>query len=397
MQQAITYRIGIDVAKNVFQAHAVRTEPGEPVALRKRLKRAQMAAFLAKLPPALIGMEACGSAHYWARVAQRHGHEVRLMPPTYVKAYVKRNKTDAIDAEAICEALSRPTMRFVPVKSEADQARVALHRIRASFVEKRTAAANQLRAELAEFGIVAGVGQRGLSDLLTLIETEAEPIAALPRELRLVLTELARQWRSCDQVVRRMDREIALGVRKSKRAMRLTFVPGIGPIGASVIDAMLPNPHVFKSGRQFAAFLGLTPREDSSGKTVRRGGITKKGDTYLRRVLVLGATAHLARVRRGQVKGVSAWVLRMAAPPQAQAGGGGACQQDGAHRLGDARQERELSCPDCSVGGCLKVRSLGFTKGMAAIPSPPPPPADSGERATVAPRGWLRGQGRRPG
>lgn len=316
MQQAITYRIGIDVAKNVFQAHAVRTEPGEPVALRKRLKRAQMAAFLAKLPPALIGMEACGSAHYWARVAQRHGHEVRLMPPTYVKAYVKRNKTDAIDAEAICEALSRPTMRFVPVKSEADQARVALHRIRASFVEKRTAAANQLRAELAEFGIVAGVGQRGLSDLLTLIETEAEPIAALPRELRLVLTELARQWRSCDQVVRRMDREIALGVRKSKRAMRLTFVPGIGPIGASVIDAMLPNPHVFKSGRQFAAFLGLTPREDSSGKTVRRGGITKKGDTYLRRVLVLGATAHLARVRRGQVKGVSAWVLRMAAHPK---------------------------------------------------------------------------------
>ena len=316
MDQAITYRIGIDVAKDVFQAHAVRTEPGEPVAFRKQLKRAQMAAFLAKLPPALIGMEACGSAHYWARVAQRHGHEVRLMPPAYVKAYVKRNKTDTIDAEAICEALSRPTMRFVPVKSEADQARVALHRIRASFVEKRTAAANQLRAELAEFGIVAGVGQRGLSDLLTLIETEAEPIAALPRELRLVLAELARQWRSCDEVVRRMDREIAMGVRKSERAMRLTFVPGIGPIGASVIDAMLPNPHVFKSGRHFAAFLGLTPREDSSGKTVRRGGITKKGDTYLRRVLVLGATAHLARVRRGQAKGVSPWVLRMAAHPK---------------------------------------------------------------------------------
>jgi len=316
MNEGITYRIGIDVAKGVFQAHAVKNEPGEPVAFTKRLKRAQMEAFFAELPPSLIGMEACGSAHYWARVARRYGHEVRLMPPAYVKAYVKRNKTDAIDAEAICEALSRPTMRFVPVKSEADQAMVALHRIRASFVEKRTAAANQLRAELAEFGIVAPAGKRGLSDLLTLVETEAERLVALPEALRLVLAELARQWRSCHEVVSRMDREIAMGVRKNARAMRLTFVPCIGPVGASVIDAMLPNPHVFKSGRHFAAFLGLTPREDSSGKTVRRGGITKKGDTYLRRILVLGATSYLAAVRRGKVKGVAPWVLRMAAHPK---------------------------------------------------------------------------------
>jgi transposase len=286
------------------------------VAFKKQLKRAQMETFFAELPPSLIGMEACGSAHYWARVAGRYGHDVRLMPPAYVKAYVKRNKTDAIDAEAICEALSRPTMRFVPVKSEADQAKVTLHRIRASFVEKRTAAANQLRAEFGEFGIVAGAGQRGLSELLSLVETEAERFKALPAELRLVLTELARQWRSCDEVVCRMDREIAMGVRKNERAMRLTFVPGIGPIGASIIDAMLPNPHVFKSGRHFAAYLGLTPREESSGKTVRRGGITKKGDTYLRRILVLGATAVLARVRRGAMQGVSAWVLRMAAHPK---------------------------------------------------------------------------------
>jgi transposase len=291
-------------------------EPGEPVAFKKRLKRAQMEDFFAKLPPSLIGLEACSSAHYWARVARRYGHEVRLMPPAYVKAYVKRNKTDAIDAEAICEALGRPTMRFVPVKSEADQAKVALHRIRASFVEKRTAAANQLRAELSEFGIVAAAGQRGLSELLSLVESEAERFKVLPAELRLVLTELARQWRGCDEAVRRMDREIALGIRKNARAMRLTLVPGIGPIGASVIDAMLPNPQVFKSGRHFAAYLGLTPREDSSGKTVRRGGITKKGDTYLRRILVLGATSYLARVRRGLVKAVSPWVARMAAHPK---------------------------------------------------------------------------------
>jgi transposase len=174
MNDTITYRIGFDVAKGVFQAHAVKNEPGEPVAFTRRLKRAQVEAFFATLPRSLIGMEACGSAHYWARVARKYGHEVRLMPPAYVKAYLKRNKTDALDAEAICEAVGRPTMRFVPIKGEADQAMVALHRMRASFVEKRTAAGNQLRGELAEFGIVAPVGKRGLSELLALVETEAE-------------------------------------------------------------------------------------------------------------------------------------------------------------------------------------------------------------------------------
>lgn len=316
MNEAITYRIGIDVAKGVFQVHAVKNEPGEPVAFTRRLKRSQVEAFFAKLPRSLIGMEACGSAHYWARVARRYGHEVRLMPPAYVKPYVKRNKTDPLDAAAICEAVGRPTMRFVPVKGEEDQAALMLHRTRASFVEKRTASANQLRAAFAEFGIVAAVGERGLSDLLGLVETEAERFMALPATLRLILAELARQWRSCDAVVRRMSVEIAAGVRRSARANRLTFVPCIGPIGASAIDAMLPNPNVFESGRHFSAWLGLTPREDSSGKTVRRGPITKKGDTYLRRILVLGATAYLARVRRGQVKGASAWVLRMAAHPK---------------------------------------------------------------------------------
>ena len=317
MNEAITYRIGFDVAKGVFQAHAVKMNaPGEPVAFRKRLKRAEVERFFATLPRSLIGMEACGSAHYWARVARHYGHEVRLMPPAYVKPYVKRNKTDANDAEAICEAVGRPTMRFVPIKDEDDQAMVALHRMRASFVEKRTAAGNQLRSELSEFGIIAPTGKRGLSDLLALVETEAERFLGLPAALRLVLAELARQWRSCDEVVRRMDREIAASVKRSARAMRLTRVPCIGPIAASAMDAMLPNPHVFRSGRQFSAFLGLTQREDSTGKTVRRGPITKKGDTYLRRILVQGATSYLARVRRGQVQGASAWVLRMATHPK---------------------------------------------------------------------------------
>jgi len=314
--QLSTYRIGIDVAKGFFQVHGVRCEPGEPVAIKRRLKRAQLEAFFAKLPPSLIGMEACSSAHYWARLARSYGHDVRLMPPAYVKAYVKRNKTDAHDAAAICEAVGRPSMRFVPIKSEADQGMLMLHRIRASFVEKRTAAANQLRAAFAEFGIVAPVGAAGFSHLLKLIELEAETFVRLPQTLRLVLAELALQWKSCGGAVRTMEAEIAAGVKRSERAKRLMRIPTIGPIGASAIDCLLPNPHVFASGRDFAAWTGLTPREDSTGKTIKRGPITKKGDGYLRRLLVLGATSYLARVRRGQIKGASAWVLRMAAHPK---------------------------------------------------------------------------------
>lgn len=316
MEKPSTLRIGFDIAKGVFQVHGVTCEPGEPVAITRRLKRGQVEAFFAKLPASLIGMEACGSAHHWARLAQAHGHEVRLMPPAYVKAYVKRNKTDANDASAICEAMARPTMRFVPVKSETQQATLALHRVRASFVEKRTAAANQLRAMFAEFGIVTLSGARGLSDLLRLIETRAETFERLPAALRLVLEELAGQWRSVDAAVRRMEGEIKAGVKAHARAERLTAAPGIGPIGASALDAILPDPHVFQSGRDFSAWVGLTPRENSSGKTIRRGPITKKGDAYLRRILVLGATAYLARVRRGLVKGASPWELRMAAHPR---------------------------------------------------------------------------------
>jgi transposase len=294
----------------------VKNEPGEPVAMKRRLKRGAVEGFFATLPASPIGMEACGSAHYWARLARSYGHEVRLMPPAYVKAYVKRNKTDAHDAAAICEAVARPTMRFVPIKSEADQATVMLHRMRTSFVQKRTAAANQLRAAFAEFGVIAPVGARGFKELLELIESNADGFARLPQALRLVLAELARQWKSCEAAVRRMDVEIAAGIKTSGRAKRLMQVPAIGPIGASAIDCLLPDPQVFRRGRDFAAWLGLTPREDSTGKTVKRGPITKKGDGYLRRILVLGATAHLARVRRGQVKGASPWVLKMAAHPK---------------------------------------------------------------------------------
>lgn len=316
MTELIRLRIGIDLAKSVFQVHGVRQEPGEPVAFTKRLKRSQLEHFLSKLAPSLIGMEACSTAHYWARVAVKHGHEVRLMPPAYVKAYVKRNKTDAHDAAAICEAMSRATMRFVAVKSEADQAMISLHRTRASFVARRTALVNQTRAAFAEAGVVAAAGAGGFSDLLRLIETRADAFACLAPALRMVLEELAAQWESVDKAVRRFDAGIAAALKNNVRAKRLMQVPAIGPIGASALDAHLPEPAVFASGRDFAAWIGLTPREASSGNTVRRGSITKKGDGYLRRLLVLGATAYLARVRRGAVKTASAWERKMAAHPR---------------------------------------------------------------------------------
>lgn len=317
MDKTSRLRIGMDLAKNVFQVHCVREEAGEPVAFARQLKRSQVEAFFTKLAPgSLIGMEACGSAQYWARLAQTHGHEVRLMPPAYVKAYVKRNKTDARDAAAICEAVGRPAMRFVPVKNEADQATMMLHRTRASFVEKRTALINQLRAAFAEFGTVTPVGGRGFSDLMALITTSAEVFTCLPAALRLALEEMARQWVSVDTAVRRFDIEIAAGLKTNARAKRLTQIPVVGPVGASALDAMLPNPQVFRSGRDFAAWIGLTPREESSGNTKRLGGITKKGDGYLRRLLVLGATARLALIRRGRAKNVSVWESRMAAHPK---------------------------------------------------------------------------------
>ena len=316
MTEISRLRIGFDIAKGVFQAHGVREEPGEPVAFVKRIKRGEVEKFFTRLPPSDIAMEACASAHYWARLAQHHGHEVRLIPPAYVKPYVRRNKTDANDAAAICEAMSRPSMRFVPVKSQADQALIMLHRTRAALVVQRTALANRIRAAFAEFGIVQPVGERGLNDLLSTIAKRADVFEQLPPALCMVLDELAQQWASVNSAVRRFDAAIAAGLKTNTRAARLTKIPVIGPAGASAIDAMLPNPHVFKSGRDFSAWIGLTPREDSSGNTVRRGGISKKGDGYLRRLLVLGATARLALIRRGRAKNVSDWERKMAAHPK---------------------------------------------------------------------------------
>jgi len=300
MEQAIM--IGVDIAKNVFEVHG-RDARGA-VVLRRRLKRAQVEKFFARLPKAIIGMEACGSAHHWARVLQRLGHEVRLMPPAYVKPYVKRNKNDGRDAQGCWEAMSRPDMRFVPVKTPQQQAALSLHRGRELLVRQRTQTANALRALLSEFGIVAPVGKRGLDQLLRALAGEA---ALLCEPALSVARTLAAQHASLETAIEDLAARIEAETRADARALLLMGAPGVGPLTAHALLATLPDPARFKSARDFVAWLGLTPREDSSGGKQRLGAITKQGDQTLRRLLVLGATAWLRQVARQPDK-ASPWL-----------------------------------------------------------------------------------------
>jgi transposase len=300
MEQAIM--IGLDIAKNVFEVHG-RDASGKMV-LRRRLKRAQVEEFFAALPKAVIGMEACGSAHHWGRVLQRLGHEVRLMPPAYVKAYVKRNKNDGRDAEACCEAMGRPDMRFVPVKTIEQQAALALHRGRELLVRQRTQTANALRALLSEFGIVAPVGKRGLAQLLAAVTSDD---ALLPGSALTAARAYATQHANLEAAIEELGASIEAEARADARALLLMGAPGVGPLTAHALLASAPDPARFKSGRDFAAWLGLTPREDSTGGKRRLGSITKQGDQTLRRLLVLGATAWLRHVARQPDK-ASPWL-----------------------------------------------------------------------------------------
>jgi transposase len=290
--------IGLDLAKNVFQAHGI-DGCGE-VVVRRQIRRAQLAKFFADVKPAVIGMEACGGAHHWARLARRHGHEVRLMPASYVKPYVKRNKTDGRDAEAVCEAMQRPTMRFVAVKSEEQQAVLVLHRTRALLVRQRTMLANALRAHLAEFGIVAAQGVKGLRGLIERLTSCAD--AGLPELARGAVLVLARQWQALDAQVRALELEIVRSVRASAAAQRLTAIPCVGPIIASAMVASVGDARVFRSARGFAAWLGLTPRQSGTGGKQRSGAISKQGDRTLRTLLIVGASAKL---RQELARGVS--------------------------------------------------------------------------------------------
>ncbi len=287
--------IGLDIAKSVFQVHGV-DEAGE-VVLTRRFTRHKLLPFFAKLPSCLIGIEACATAHHWARELVTLGHEVKLMPPAYVKAYLKRGKNDAADAEAICEAVTRPTMRFVPVKSPAQQGILMVHRTRSLVVRQRTMAANAMRAHLAEFGLVANPGVRNLLKLVVRVFDAENPEPGVPEMARTALSVLARRLGELDEELISLDQTLNDWHRQNAMSQRLAAIPGIGVITATAIVATVSDIHAFRSGRQFAAWLGLVPKQNSSGEKVRLGGISKQGDRYLRRLLVVGATAVIRHSR----------------------------------------------------------------------------------------------------
>jgi transposase len=290
--------IGLDIAKNVFQVHGI--DAAEKVVVRKQLRRGQVIAFFAALPPCLIGMEACATAHYWARELTKLGHEVRLMPAKDVKAYVKRNKNDAADAEAICEAVGRPRMRFVRAKSAEQQGRLMQHRARDLLLRQQTQVINALRAHLAELGMVAAQGREGLKQLLTIIADEKD--ARLPIDARASLIVLAAQLQALHTMIGSIEKRLTVQHRANEASKRLESIPGIGLIGASAITATMTDPKSFRSGRDFAAWIGLVPRQDSTGGKQKLGPISKKGDRYLRRILVVGAHSVLRRAKQSPEK-----------------------------------------------------------------------------------------------
>jgi transposase len=286
--------IGLDLAKNVFQVHGVG-ETGE-VVVRRQLRRSRVIPFFEKLPPCLVGIEACATSHHWARELQALGHEVRIMPAHYVKAYVKRNKNDAADAEAICEAVTRPTMRFVAVKSAEQQSLLMLHRSRSLLVRQRTMLVNAIRAHLAEFGIVAALGRMGVKALLAVIADPDE--ARLPGLARSCLESLVTALMTVEHEIAIGERRILRWHRDSQTSRRLASIPGIGPIIATALTASVTDPAVFKSGRELAAWIGLVPRQNSTGGKERMGRISKQGDPYLRWLLVAGAMAVIRQGRK---------------------------------------------------------------------------------------------------
>lgn len=285
--------IGVDLAKSVFQLHGV-DETGRPV-LRRQLRRSQMLEFFQNQPGCLVGMEACASAHYWARELTKLGHEVRLMQPSYVKGYVKRGKTDQADAEAICEAVSRPSMRFVPVKSENTQGQLVIHKAREFLVRQRTQIVNAIRAHLGEFGIVVPKGIQNTGRLI-----EACDKATLPGAARKALNLLADQLVDTKKKIEDLTADVASVAASDEAARRLQTIPGIGPITASALVASLPDVSDFQSGRDLSAWIGLTPKPHSTGGKERLGRISKMGNRYLRRLLYLGAMAQVSSRRRSE-------------------------------------------------------------------------------------------------
>jgi transposase len=289
--------VGVDLAKSVFQLHAV-DERGRAV-LRRQLRRDQMTAFFANLPPCLIGMEACASAHHWARTLRKFGHTLRLMAPQFVKPYVKTNKNDVADAEAICEAVGRPNMRFVPIKSIEQQAVLSLHRVRHGFVRARTAQGNQIRGLLGEFGLIMPKGIVNVAKRVPVLLEDAGD--ELPASLRQLIERLTEHLQELDRQVDELEAQIKAWHRGSELSCKLEKIPGIGPLGASALVASIADANSFDNGRQLSAWLGLVPRQDSSGGKPKLLGISKRGDVYLRTLLIHGARSAILAAQRKAV------------------------------------------------------------------------------------------------
>jgi transposase len=297
--------IGIDIAKSVFQIHGV--DANGAVMIRKRVGRAKILEFFAELPPCLIGMEACATAHHWARELKRFGHDARLMPPTYVKAYVKRGKNDAADAAAICEAVTRPSMRFVPIKSVEQQSALMLHRTRDLLIRQRTQLINALRAHLAELGLVAAKGHEGLQQLITAVAESIDE--RLPGHARFACQAIVAQLHAVQAQISGLDKRIIQAHRANADSKRLDAIPGFGVILSTAVVATMTDPKAFKTGREFAAWIGLVPRQNSTGGKERLGSISKQGDRYLRRLFVVGAISivRTARMRPDKYP----WVIEL--------------------------------------------------------------------------------------
>jgi transposase len=293
-------RIGLDTSKHVFQVHGV--DGSERVVLCRQLNRSQIEKFFAALAPTVVGLEACGASHYWARMLGEWGHEVRLLPPQYVKAYVKRGKSDRIDAEAICEAMSRPSMRFVPVKSADEQAAAMLLSVRDLLVKQRTMLVNAIRSHAAEFGVIGAKGVGRIADVL------ARAREGLPKLAWDLLAVLAGQLEVTEIQLGKIERQLRTWHRENVRSQQLATIPGIGPVGAMTMVLRVPDPTVFRSGRHFASWIGLTPREHSTAGRQRLGKISREGDEALRRLLVVGATSVIKLAQRGRGP---AWLLAL--------------------------------------------------------------------------------------
>ncbi len=299
--------VGLDIAKSVFQVHGI--DATGTVVVRRKLSRGRVLTFFEALPRCLIGMEACNTSHYWARELIALGHDVRLMPAQYVKPYVKRGKNDAADAEAICEAVTRPTMRFVPVKTPDQQSVMMLHRVRLMLNRQRTQLSNAMRAHMAEFGVVAPVGRMGLERLLAIVEDHEDQ--RIPADARVCLAMLAAQLAVVKTQVLENDRRIRESARETEVGRRLMAIPGVGPLLASAFVASVADPTVFKTGRDLAAWIGLVPKQNSSGGKERLGGISRAGNRYLRQMLVVGAMAVIRHAQRHGTK--RAWLLQQLA------------------------------------------------------------------------------------